>query len=64
MVCDLGGVHAQVSSDLVDEDIYLAQRPRSLSASLIASVFFFSKFSQSLAPMLGYAWPWACACVV
>ena len=44
----------QISSDLVDEDMYLARRKRSLSASLIAVVYFFSKFSQSLAPMLGY----------
>ena len=43
----------QISSDLVDEDMYLARRKRSLSASLIAVVYFFSKFSQSLAPMLG-----------
>lgn len=43
----------QVSSDLVDEDSYIHNRDKSLSASLVGMVFFFSKFSQSIAPAIG-----------
>jgi len=43
-----------VLSDLVDEDVFLNRRPQQLSASIVGTAAFASKFSQSLAPMLGY----------
>lgn len=43
-----------ILSDLVDEDVFLNNRPQQLSASIVGTAAFASKFSQSLAPMLGY----------
>ena len=43
-----------VMSDLTDEDMYLQQRGKSMSGSIVGSVNLFSKPSQSLAPILGF----------
>eukprot|EP01029_Cantina_marsupialis_P027241 TRINITY_DN7560_c0_g1_i1.p1 TRINITY_DN7560_c0_g1~~TRINITY_DN7560_c0_g1_i1.p1 ORF type:complete len:480 (+),score=85.54 TRINITY_DN7560_c0_g1_i1:46-1485(+) len=44
-----------VTSDLIDEDIVTNKRSSSYAASLIGSANFFSKASQSIAPMFAYA---------
>ena len=44
-----------VQTDLVDEDMYLHKRETSMSASIIGTIGFFGKPSQSLAPMAGFA---------
>jgi len=43
-----------VLSDLADEDMYLQQRGKSMSGSIVGSVNLFSKPGQSLAPMMGF----------
>jgi Na+/melibiose symporter-like transporter len=43
-----------VKSDLVDEDMYLNNRPQTMSASIIGTLGFFSRPSQSIAPIVGY----------
>jgi len=42
-------------SDLVDEDLYVRKRPIALSSSIMGMVTGFGKISQSVAPMVGYA---------
>lgn len=46
---------AQVTSDLIDEHRFLFNSSLSYSASIVGCISFISKFSQSLAPMLGYS---------
>ena len=43
-----------VLSDLTDEDMFLQQRGKSMSGSIVGSVNLFSKPGQSLAPILGF----------
>jgi Na+/melibiose symporter-like transporter len=43
-----------VKSDLVDEDMFLNKRSQTMSASIIGTLGFFSRPSQSIAPIVGY----------
>ena len=44
-----------VESDLIDENTYLHSRSSSMSATVVGTVNFISKPSQSFGPMVGYA---------
>ena len=44
-----------VTSDLIDEDIHMHKRSRSMSATIVGSVALLAKPSQSIAPALGYS---------
>jgi Na+/melibiose symporter-like transporter len=43
-----------VVSDLIDEDVYIHNRKHTVAATFVGAAGALGKFSQSLAPMLGY----------